>query len=107
MRTSLIGHIVLFVCGVAIGWGANYYWQPKNPSSDKDPQQLRLYSYKLINPLLACENSPARQASEFEPLKTKIKAAGQIRSREFALELILAGADRIGTSSSVEIMTKT
>lgn len=33
----------------------------------------------------------------------KVKASGGIRTKEFALELIEAGADRIGTSSGVEI----
>jgi deoxyribose-phosphate aldolase len=34
-----------------------------------------------------------------------IKASGGIKTREFAYELIKAGADRIGTSHSVEIVT--
>jgi len=34
-----------------------------------------------------------------------IKASGGINSKEFAYELIKAGADRIGTSNSVEIVT--
>ena len=34
----------------------------------------------------------------------KIKASGGIRSLDFAMELIEAGADRIGTSASVDIM---
>ena len=34
-----------------------------------------------------------------------IKASGGVNSREFAYELIGAGADRIGTSNSVEIVT--
>ncbi len=37
--------------------------------------------------------------------KMKIKASGGIRSREFADELIAAGADRLGTSSSVELVS--
>lgn len=36
----------------------------------------------------------------------KIKASGGIRDMETALKYIAAGADRIGTSSSVSIMTK-
>lgn len=35
---------------------------------------------------------------------TKIKAAGGIRSRETALELLAAGADRLGTSASLSII---
>lgn len=38
--------------------------------------------------------------------KMKIKAAGGIKSRHQAEELIQAGADRIGTSSSVDIVTQ-
>ena len=34
-----------------------------------------------------------------------IKASGGVNSKEFAYELIKAGADRIGTSNSVEIVT--
>ena len=34
-----------------------------------------------------------------------IKASGGINSREFAYELIEAGADRIGTSNSVAIVS--
>ena len=41
--------------------------------------------------------------SVLEP-RIMIKAAGGIRSAAFALELIDAGADRLGTSKSVEIM---
>jgi deoxyribose-phosphate aldolase len=36
--------------------------------------------------------------------KMKIKASGGIRTKEFALKLIEAGADRIGTSSGVKIV---
>ncbi len=36
--------------------------------------------------------------------KIKIKASGGIRTAKFALELIKAGADRLGTSSGVKIM---
>jgi deoxyribose-phosphate aldolase len=38
------------------------------------------------------------------PEHIKIKASGGIKTREFALELIAAGADRIGTSSGVALM---
>lgn len=38
--------------------------------------------------------------------KMKIKAAGGIKNRHQAEELIQAGADRIGTSSSVDIVTQ-
>lgn len=37
----------------------------------------------------------------------KIKASGGIKTAEFATQLIEAGADRIGTSSSVSIMNET
>ncbi|MFC5269072.1 deoxyribose-phosphate aldolase [Adhaeribacter terreus] len=40
------------------------------------------------------------------PEHIKIKASGGIKTREFALELIAAGADRIGTSSGVALMQK-
>ena len=36
----------------------------------------------------------------------KIKASGGIKTKEFALQLIEAGADRIGTSSSVSIINE-
>jgi len=39
------------------------------------------------------------------PLRIKIKAAGGIKTRAFAEELIKAGADRIGTSSGIAIVT--
>ena len=35
----------------------------------------------------------------------KVKASGGIKTRESALELIAAGADRIGTSSGIQIIT--
>jgi deoxyribose-phosphate aldolase len=38
------------------------------------------------------------------PAKIKIKASGGIKTRSFALQLIEAGADRIGTSSGVELV---
>jgi deoxyribose-phosphate aldolase len=38
------------------------------------------------------------------PEKIKIKASGGIKTKEFALKLIEAGADRIGTSSGIEII---
>lgn len=38
------------------------------------------------------------------PPKIKIKASGGIRTQEFALELIKAGANRLGTSSSLNII---
>lgn len=40
------------------------------------------------------------------PEKIKIKAAGGIRTREFALDLISAGASRIGTSAGVDLIAK-
>jgi deoxyribose-phosphate aldolase len=39
------------------------------------------------------------------PANIKIKAAGGIRTAEFARTLIAAGADRIGTSASIAILT--
>ena len=38
------------------------------------------------------------------PASISIKASGGIREKAFALELIAAGADRLGTSASVEII---
>ena len=40
------------------------------------------------------------------PPSVKIKASGGIRTYEFAKELIHAGADRLGCSSSVEIVKR-
>ena len=37
--------------------------------------------------------------------QTKIKASGGIRSSDFAIKLIEAGADRLGTSSGIKIIT--
>ena len=37
------------------------------------------------------------------PGHIKIKASGGIKTKDFALELIAAGADRLGTSSGVEL----
>jgi deoxyribose-phosphate aldolase len=42
--------------------------------------------------------------NSIKPEHLKIKASAGIRSAEFALELIKAGVERIGTSSGVEIM---
>jgi deoxyribose-phosphate aldolase len=41
---------------------------------------------------------------KYLPAKIQIKAAGGIRTREFADELIAAGANRIGTSLGVELL---
>ncbi len=38
------------------------------------------------------------------PEEIKIKASGGIKSRDFALELVAAGADRLGTSSGVALL---
>ncbi len=38
------------------------------------------------------------------PQKIKVKASGGIRTKEFALQLIEAGADRLGTSSGILII---
>ena len=38
------------------------------------------------------------------PAEIKIKASGGIKSREFALELVAAGADRLGTSSGIALL---
>ncbi|MGZ5303408.1 MAG: deoxyribose-phosphate aldolase, partial [Bacteroidia bacterium] len=40
------------------------------------------------------------------PDEVKIKAAGGIKSNGFAEELIAAGADRLGTSSSIQIVSE-
>lgn len=40
------------------------------------------------------------------PDKIKIKASGGIRTKEFALQLIQAGAERIGTSAGVQLITE-
>jgi deoxyribose-phosphate aldolase len=40
------------------------------------------------------------------PKSIKIKASGGIRTKEFALELIAAGADRLGCSASVSIVAE-
>ncbi|MFN4082998.1 MAG: deoxyribose-phosphate aldolase [Bacteroidia bacterium] len=39
------------------------------------------------------------------PAKIKIKASGGIKTKEFSLALIEAGADRIGTSASIDIIS--
>ena len=39
------------------------------------------------------------------PASIKIKASGGIRTKEFALQLIAAGADRIGSSASIAIIS--
>ncbi len=39
------------------------------------------------------------------PDKIKIKAAGGIRTKDFAISLLAAGADRLGCSASVKIIT--
>ena len=38
------------------------------------------------------------------PEEVKIKASGGIKSREFALELVAAGANRLGTSSGISLL---
>lgn len=38
------------------------------------------------------------------PERVRIKASGGIRDRQFALDLLAAGADRIGTSSGIKMM---
>ena len=40
------------------------------------------------------------------PRSIKIKASGGIRTKEFALQLLEAGADRLGCSASVEIVSQ-
>ena len=40
------------------------------------------------------------------PKSVKIKASGGIRDKEFALQLIAAGADRLGCSASVSIISE-
>jgi len=41
---------------------------------------------------------------KYLPAKTKIKASGGIKTKAFAKELIDAGADRLGTSASIELV---
>ena len=43
---------------------------------------------------------------ELLPQKNRIKASGGIKTKKQILQLIEAGADRIGTSSAMEIMEK-
>lgn len=45
-----------------------------------------------------------RKLKEWTGSWVKVKASGGIRTREAALELIEAGADRLGTSSGIEIV---
>ena len=40
------------------------------------------------------------------PKKIKVKASGGIRTKSFALQLIEAGADRIGTSSGIQMINE-
>lgn len=47
-----------------------------------------------------------RKLKQWVGSKVKVKASGGIRTREFALELIKAGADRLGTSSGTELVNK-
>ena len=46
------------------------------------------------------------QLRDFLPKKIRIKASGGIKTKKQVLELIRAGADRIGTSSAIQIMEK-
>jgi deoxyribose-phosphate aldolase len=46
------------------------------------------------------------QLRDFLPKKIRIKASGGIKTKKQVLELIRAGADRIGTSSAIKIMEK-
>jgi deoxyribose-phosphate aldolase len=43
-------------------------------------------------------------SSHIENTNVKIKASGGIKSRDFAIELINAGASRLGTSSSLNLI---
>ncbi len=45
-----------------------------------------------------------KNLKEWAGPQVKVKASGGIRTREFALELIEAGADRLGTSAGVSIV---
>lgn len=45
-----------------------------------------------------------RKLKQWGGPELKVKASGGIKTQEFTLELITAGADRIGTSSGVEIL---
>ncbi|WP_247235936.1 deoxyribose-phosphate aldolase [Telluribacter sp. SYSU D00476] len=52
------------------------------------------------------ELDTVRQMRSILPAHTKIKASGGIRTREQAIAFIEAGADRIGTSAGVAIVTE-
>ena len=58
-----------------------------------------------MNPAGGATVEDIKLMKEFAP-HCKIKAAGGIRTAEQALEMLEAGADRIGTSSSVEIINE-
>lgn len=45
-----------------------------------------------------------RNLKEWVGPTIKVKASGGIRNREFALELIAAGADRLGTSAGISLL---
>ena len=58
-----------------------------------------------MNPAGGATVEDIKLMKEFAP-SCKIKAAGGIRTAKQALEMLEAGADRIGTSSSVEIINE-
>jgi deoxyribose-phosphate aldolase len=58
-----------------------------------------------MNPAGGATVEDIKLMKEFAP-NCKIKAAGGIRTAKQALEMLEAGADRIGTSSSVEIINE-
>jgi deoxyribose-phosphate aldolase len=58
-----------------------------------------------MNPAGGATVEDVRLMKEYAP-NCKIKAAGGIRTAKQALEMLEAGADRIGTSSGVEIINQ-
>jgi deoxyribose-phosphate aldolase len=86
IEAPLLGpHLMVEAARLAVQSGADYV-----KTSTGVYAQARLEDVRLLRSVL-------------EP-RIKIKAAGGIRTAAFALDLIVAGADRIGTSRSVEII---
>ncbi|HHS95856.1 MAG TPA: deoxyribose-phosphate aldolase, partial [Phaeodactylibacter sp.] len=75
------------LCKISVDAGADYI----KTSTGFDGQRADLNSVKLMR--------------RFGEGKVKIKASGGIRTKEDALVMIEAGADRLGTSSGVKIVT--
>ncbi len=75
------------LCDICVEVGADYV----KTSTGFDGQRADIQSVLLMK--------------RFTKGKVKIKASGGIRSKEDALSMIEAGADRLGTSSGVKIVT--